>query len=116
MDSPTLVALIGAIGVLGGGAGLWSVFTLGATKRKLMAEADSMNAGTAALLSQSARDMLADANAARAELAAAREQLAELRQAMGELTAMMRRWRAAILDPRTSREELRVMVSGDGRT
>jgi len=126
MTSPIWIAVIGAVATLGAGAGFWSVLTLGATKRKLIAEAKLSEANTAALLSQSAREWIerleqrvqaaeAEADGLRRAAHAARGEVDELRQAVADLTAVLRRWRQAVLDPRMSRDELREMVTAEQR-
>ena len=133
MNGTVLIAVVGAVATLGAGAGVWSLFTVGATKRKLLAEAESSTASTAAALNRSALELMepfrqrvheleAEARQARQETAAARqeaaeakEEIADLRATVADLTALMRAWRAAILDPSADVDRLRVMVTRSDR-
>lgn len=126
MNSPLIIALLGLVATVGAGTGVWSLLTAGATKRKLLAEADSITASTAAALSQSAREMLVplrervrelehEASEARREAAAARQEISDLRTSVADLTSVLRSWRTAVLDPSARLDQLRVMVTQNGR-
>lgn len=120
--NPLWQAVIGAVAVVGGGAGVWSLLTLGATKRKLVAEAESLNAATVSSLSKSALELMeplrarvheleAEAREARKEASEAREEISTLRTTVADLTAVLRAWRTAIIDPNANVEALRAMVA-----
>lgn len=102
--------LVAALAVLGAGGSVYSLITLGATKRKLLAEAASINATTTTVLTQSAMDLLAPL---REEATDARAEVKKLRAEVRELTAMMRRWKSAIVEPTATLDRLRSMVNSD---
>ncbi|MEU8821794.1 hypothetical protein [Actinoplanes sp. NPDC048796] len=114
MTVQDITTIIGAIGGLGGlGALVASV--LG--RRKLRAEAADVITDTALTLVEPlqarVREVTAEAKEAREETRQAREEMFELRTSLAEVMTLLRRWRAAVLSPHVSREELREMVRAE---
>ena len=114
------VALAG-LTALGGGSGLWAALTVGATRRKITAEADEANAGAVRTIIGGATDsvkllrqLLDDAEVrverVNAELRLARAQVDELSREAEHAFGEVRRLRMAILEPGTTLEQLRAMV------
>lgn len=76
--TPIILALIA---VIGGGGGIWSALTIKATRRKLVADAEAVNANTTTVLGGFAVDVL---------LKPLRERIAELEQEVDELRRRVR--------------------------
>lgn len=76
--SPVILA---AIALVGGGGGLYSALTVGATRRKIVAEAAQVQANTTTVLGGFAVDVL---------LKPLRERIAELEQEVDELRLRVR--------------------------
>lgn len=73
--------ILGLLALLGGGGGLYSALTVGATRRKMVAEAAQVQANTTTLLGGFAVDVL---------LKPLRERIAELEQEVDELRRRVR--------------------------
>lgn len=107
-----ITAVIGLIGGMGGsGALLGHIFQ----RRRIRAEAADVLTDTALTLVQPLRarvkELDSEARATRAEVREARNDARHLRDELGDVLATLRRWRAAILDHRVSRDELDLMVT-----
>ncbi len=123
-----VTAIIGVIGGVGGiGAFLTSIFQ----RKKIRAEAADVLTDTAITLveplqrrvkevTDEAREARAETRQAReetrqarAETQLAREEMSELRADLGEVMTLLRRWRAAVLNPHITREQLQEMVRAE---
>ncbi|MBW8792155.1 MAG: hypothetical protein JF597_00690 [Streptomyces sp.] len=108
----TLTAIIGLLGGIGGCAALLGQFF---QRRKIRAETADVLTDTALTLvqplQQRVKELEGEARNTRLEVRAAHDDARYLRDELGDVLAMLRRWRATILDHRVSREELDAMVS-----
>ncbi|GAB3139031.1 hypothetical protein GCM10027290_07450 [Micromonospora sonneratiae] len=107
--------LLSAVAVLGGAGGITAVVTVLTQRRKLKADAADVLTDTALTLIDPLRARVADLEAetarARQQAIAANNEISELRVAVQEMTVIIRRWRAAILAPNVTVEELRQIVA-----
>lgn len=112
---PWVQTLIAVVAVIGGGGGLAALATVVLQKRKFKADAADVLTDTALTLLDPLKAELRDV---RSELAAAKGNVVELSDTVSGLTAVLRRWRAAILSmPVPAREQdvlrLREMVTSE---
>ena len=137
-----LTVALAVIAAVGGGSGLYAILTVGATRKKIGAEADEAVAGSVRTIIGGAtdsvkllRETVADAGRAvteaeqrvervNADLRVARSQVEEYGRRVDQLTreaerayGELRRLRMAILDPGATLERLREMADppGNGR-
>lgn len=92
--------ILGLIALLGGGGGIWSVFNLRATRRKMIADADKTTVDTATALGSFAIEVFLDPLKTRvreleAEVNQLRERVREARDAEEEVDRLKRKLRAA---------------------
>lgn len=115
MDTTQLVTAV--IGILGGIGGLGALAASFFQRRKIRAEAADVLTDTALTLveplQKRVKEVTAEASEARAEAGRAREEMAELRASLADLIAQLRRWRAAVLSPHVTREQLMEMVRSE---
>lgn len=122
MDSVQVATtVIGVLGGIGGSAALvGQIFQ----RRKIRAETADVLTDTALTLVEplqkrvqevtaEAREAREETRQSREETRQAREEMGELRESLGEVIAMLRRWRAAVLNPHVTREELQEMVRAE---
>lgn len=107
---PVILAVLALLSTVGAGGGLVALLNLKATKRNLLAAAEAAQANTTTVLTKSALDLLTPL---REEAAEARTEVKKLRTEVRELTALLHRWRAAILSPTVTREQLHALVATD---
>jgi hypothetical protein len=107
--------LLSTVGLLGGTGGVTAIAAVLLQRRKFRADAADVLTDTALTLVAPLRARVAELEAetlrARRQAEAARDELSQLRAAVHEVTAMMHRWRAAILAPDATVEELRRIVA-----
>lgn len=106
-----------AIGAIGGLGGIAAGLTVLLQRKKFKAEAADVLTDTALTLveplQRRVKEVSEEAVEARAETRLARTEVAELRDSLTDIMATLRRWRAAVLSPQISREELQQMVRTD---
>jgi len=107
--------LMTTVAVLGGTGGIAAVATVLTQRRKFKADTADVLTDTALTLIDPLRARVADLEAetarARQQAIAANNEISELRAAVHEMTMVIRRWRAAILTPDVTIEELRRIVA-----
>lgn len=112
---PWVEILVSVIGVLGGAGGITAIATVLLQRRKFKADAADVLTDTALILAQPLKARVAELEAetvrARRQVEAATREISELRSVVREATAMIRRWRTAILAPSATIDQLRVLVS-----
>lgn len=112
MDTTQIVTAV--IGVLGGIGGLGALVGQVVQRKKIRAEAADVLTDTAltlvAPLQERVKEVNQEAKDARNEARQAREDMAELRTSLAEVIGMLRRWRAAVLNPHITRQDLMEMV------
>jgi len=116
-----LTIAMGVLTLLGGGGGLYALLTLGATRRKILAEATSIKAGADETVADAAKVLIGGAadlveplkrelREVRVELAAVRREADMLERKAGHLDRTLTRLAAMIHDPYMSMDRLRAMV------
>jgi alkylation response protein AidB-like acyl-CoA dehydrogenase len=107
--------LLSIIGILGGTGGVGAMATVLLQRRKFHAEAADVLTDTALILVQPLKLRVAELEAetivARQQVEKAAQEVSELRAAVREATAMIRRWRSAILAPNATIGQIRTLVS-----
>jgi hypothetical protein len=107
--------LLSIIGILGGTGGVGAMATVLLQRRKFNAEAADVLTDTALTLVQPLKLRVAELEAetvvARQQVEKAAREVSELRVAVREATAMIRRWRSAILAPNATIGQIRTLVS-----
>ncbi|MEV4760325.1 hypothetical protein AB0J86_35205 [Micromonospora sp. NPDC049559] len=111
---PWVQILLSALGLLGGTGGITAIVTVLLQRRKFQADTADVLTDTALTLVEPlkmrVRELESEASNSRQQAVAMHRELAELRDAVQEMTAMMRRWRAAILAPDATIERLRDLI------
>lgn len=105
------IAVAGVVAAILGGSGIGSIITAIMSRGKIAAEAADV---VSKISVQFAKDVQADATAARQEAAAVRRELAEVRAEAHALALELRRLRLAILAPSASIDGLRALVNPPG--
>jgi alkylation response protein AidB-like acyl-CoA dehydrogenase len=112
---PWVQILLSAIGIVGGTGGIAAVATVLLQRRKFKADAADVLTDTALTLVQPLKLRVAELEAetvvARQQVEKAAREVSDLRAAVRETTAMIRRWRAAILAPDATIRQIRTLVS-----
>lgn len=111
MTATTWIALIAAVVGGGGIAGFGGSLIAGLTQRPRV-KADAVKLLTDAAVQQ-VNEMQEEVASARAEVAEARKHVRLLTVEVDACMAKLRTWRAAILSPMVTREDLRAMVGSD---
>lgn len=107
MNVQEIMTMLGAAGGLGGVAAGLTVFL---QRHKFKAEAADVLTDTALTLVEPLKNRVRELETEATEAYGA---LRELREAVSDLTSTMRRWRAAILSPAVTREDLHAMVRAE---
>jgi hypothetical protein len=109
--------LITVVGLLGGTGGVAAIATVLGQRRKFRADTADVLTDTALTLIAPLKTRVIELEAETAEARrlalATSEQIGELRDAVKEVTILMRRWRAAILDPSATLAHLRDLMKRD---
>ncbi|MGW0432868.1 hypothetical protein ACWDV4_10025 [Micromonospora sp. NPDC003197] len=109
--------LMTTVAVLGGTGGIAAMATVLSQRRRFKADTADVLTDTALTLIDPLRARVADLEAetarARQQVIAANNEISELRVAVYEMTMVIRRWRAAILTPDVTIEELRRIVASN---
>ncbi|MGI5149141.1 hypothetical protein ACQEVC_22715 [Plantactinospora sp. CA-294935] len=112
---PWVQILLSAIGILGGGGGVASAAAVLLQRRRFRADAADVLTDTALTLVQPLKLRVAELEAetivARQQVEKATREVSELRTVVREATAMIRRWRTAILAPDATMGQIRTLVS-----
>jgi len=112
---PWVQILLSAIGIVGGTGGIAAVATVLLQRRKFKADAADVLTDTALTLVQPLKLRVAELEAetigARQQVEKAAREVSDLRAAVREATAMIRRWRSAILAPDATIVQIRTLVS-----
>ncbi|MFI5839466.1 hypothetical protein ACIA8K_07100 [Catenuloplanes sp. NPDC051500] len=108
MSGGVIGQILTAIAALGGMLGAAGGFAVLAQRRKLRADAADVITDTALTLVTPLRERVAELED---QTRTATANVRELSGAVALMTDELRRWRAAILSPHVSRDELRAMVS-----
>lgn len=107
--------LLSIVGILGGTGGVGAMAAVLLQRRKFNAEAADVLTDTALTLVQPLKLRVAELEAetvvARQEVEKAAREVSDLRAAVWETTALIRRWRSAILAPNATLGQLRTLVS-----
>jgi hypothetical protein len=116
--SPWIQIVLSTVGLIGGAGGITAIATVLLQRRKFKADAAEVLTDTALTLVQPLGARVAELEAeslkARRQAEVASHEISELRASVQAVTAMMRRWRAAILAPDATIEKLRIMVGAGG--
>lgn len=113
--------ILGLIGAVGGGTGLYSLLTVGVQKRQLAAQAGDTLASTVSKLGEAAAALVeplqrslilaeSRADTLNAQLQGAKGEVAQLRTEAERAYEDLRRIRQAILDPTATIDALRELV------
>jgi hypothetical protein len=116
-----LAALMAVVGALGGGAGVYTLLTIGPAKRKIAAEATHIKASADETLADAVKVLVGGAadlvgplkrelGEARAELSQTRGEVAKLQRDCTQLEYRVARLIDMIHDPYMDLDRLRVMV------
>lgn len=111
--------LLSVIGVLGGTGGALAVAAVALRRRRFRSEAAELLTDTALTivrpLRRRLRELEIETAQARGQALAAEREISELRVRRRELATVVRRWRAAIMDPDATISAIRDHIRG-GRT
>ena len=117
-SAPWLQILLSALGMLGGTGGVTAITAVLFQRRKFRADAADVLTDTALTLVEPLKhrvvELETETAAARQQAAVMSQEIGELSRSMREVTVMLSRWRAAILAPDATLEELRDLAHNGG--
>ena len=106
--------LLAIVGLLGGAGGVAAVATVALRRRRFKSDAAELLTDTALTIVRPLRarvtELELETAAARGQALATEREISELRVTLRELTALVRRWRAAILAPDATIGAIRTQV------